>query len=159
MVFANMKRWGAPLVRDCETAKSLSLEETLARGLNLARQHPEVAKVWPVVLAKHRDRVDLMKLRQFAGQLGQKKALGFFLALCGNLMNDSTLAAFSARVRDRRFRKMEDFFLLNRGERARRLADQNTPKLARAWLFRINMSLESFRTCLQKHAGSRVDQG
>jgi len=149
-VFGNLKHWGAPLVRRATMAEELSLEETLAYSLELARRHPEVARVWPVVLAKHRREVDLPELESLAYRLGQKKALGFFLSLCGSLMGEPELMARARQLRDARFRKVEDFFLLELGDRARVLAEQNTPKLAKEWFFRMNMPMESFRTFFEK---------
>lgn len=153
VVAANLKRWGAPLLRTGRHTERLSLEETLGYGLGLARRRPEVARVWPVVFARHRGAVEMGELEALAYRLGQKRALGFFLALCGALLADPALTARSRRLRDARFRRTEDFFVLERGRRARALAERNTPRLAKMWLFRMNMSLESFRTHLEKFAG------
>jgi DNA-binding transcriptional ArsR family regulator len=152
-LFRNLRRWGAPLVRTGSGREDLSLEETLAYGLPLARRHPEVARVWPVVLARHRSEVDLEDLAARAVRLGEKRALGFFLALTGRLLRDRGLSRAGRRLRDRRFRTTEDFFLRERGPRARALAERRTPSLARQWRFRMNMPLESFESHFGKHVG------
>lgn len=149
-VYGNLRRWGAPLMEAGTPAKELSLEETLARALSLARHRPEVARVWPVVLAKHRTEVDLDHLEALANRFGQKKALGFFLALSGRLLGDRRLSRTASRLRDDRYKKVEDFFRLDRGERARKLAGRNTPALAKRWLYRMNMPLESFESTFRK---------
>ena len=150
-LYRNLRRWGAPLIRTGSGREDLSLEETLAYGLALARRRPEVARVWPVVLARNRSAVDLGDLTAQAVRLGEKRALGFFLALTGRLLRDPGLSRSERRLRDDRFRRTEDFFLLDHGPRARALAARRTPSLARRWHFRMNMPLESFESLFEKH--------
>lgn len=149
-LYGNLKRWGAPLVKGGPPARNLPLEETLGRALLLARQHPEVARVWPLVLARNRNATDLGELERVARSLGQKRTLGFFLALTGRLSRDPSLAKFAKRFRDDRTRRAEDFFLFPQGDRARGLAEENTPSLAREWFFRMNMPVEGFESLFQK---------
>jgi len=146
----NLKRWDAPLLEPGTPGKELSLDETLARALSLARSRPEVARVWPVVIAKHSSEVDLPRLQVLANRLGQKKALGFFLALSGHLLSDRQLARAASRLRDGRYKRLEDFFRLDRGKRARTLAERNTPALATRWLYRMNMPIEDFEATFRK---------
>lgn len=155
MLFWNLKQWGAPLTREGKSGRKLSLEETLGYGLSLARHHPELARVWPVVFAKNRAALDLAALVRLGRRLGQKRALGFFLSLSRKLLNDPRLAKTERALRDERFRKTEDFFVLERGRRARKLAEKRTPSLAREWHFRMNMTLESFRAPFEKFVGTR----
>lgn len=150
MLFWNLRRWGAPLTREGKPGRKLSLEETLAYGLSLARRHPELARVWPVVFAKNREALDLGVLVRLSRRLGQKRALGFFLSLTRRLLNDARLAKTERDLQDHRFRKTEDFFFLERGRRARELAEKRTPPVARDWHFRMNMPLESFRGPFEK---------
>lgn len=153
-LYGNLKRWGAPLVRGDASGRDLSLEETLGRALILARQHPEVARVWPVALARNRQRVDLGELELVARSLGQKRTLGFFLTLTGKLLHDPLLTRFANRLHDGRTRRMENFFLVARGERARRLAEENAPRPARDWHFRMNLPMESFESLFRKFVKS-----
>ena len=150
-LFRNLRRWGAPLMRTGSGREYLTLEETLACALPLARRHPEVARVWPVVLARNRSAVDLEDLTSRSVRRGEKRALGFFLALTGRLMRDPGLSRVGRCLRDHRVRKTEDFFLLDHGPRARALADRRTPSLARQWRFRMNMPMESFESHFEKH--------
>lgn len=152
-LYWNLKRWGAPLMEAGTPGQRLSLEETLARALSLARHRSEVARVWPVVFAKNRSETNLERLAALANRLGQKMALGFFLALSGRLLDDHTLSRTASRLRDGRYKKVEDFFRMDRGERARELAERNTPALAKRWLYRMNMPLESFESTFRKFVG------
>ena len=152
-VYGSLKAWGAGLAKDTVQAKPLALEETLAYGVALARKDPDVAQTWPVVLAKNRARVDLDRLETLVRRMGQKRALGFLLSLTGLLLKDPTLPAFARRFRDSRVRSAQDFFTLARGKRMQTLAEANSPEVAKEWLFRMNTSLESFRSHFRKFAG------
>ena len=147
----NLRRWGAPLVETGTPGLDLSLEETLAHAVGLSRRRPEVARVWPVVLARNRSGVDLGDLAAAGRRLGQKRALGFLLSLSATLLRDKTLAAFAGHLRDRRSSVVRDFFLTEHGVRARRLAQKRSPALARQWLFWMNMPMESFESFFRKH--------
>jgi len=152
-VYGSLKSWGAGLAKDTAPAKPLALEETLAYGVGLARRDPDVAQAWPVVLAKNRDRVDLDRLETLVRRLAQKRALGFLLSLTGTLLGDPTLATFARRFRDSRVREARDFFTPAKEKRMIALTEANTPDLARAWHFRMNTSLEGFRSHFDKFAG------
>lgn len=149
-LYSSLKHWGAGLARPVRSVRPFPLEETLASGVDLARWDPDVAQAWPVVLAKNRARVDLDRLELLGRRLGQKGALGLLLALTGTLLRDSALQKFAERLRDSRVRRTRDFFRLARGRRARRLAEANTPRLAKSWFFRLNTSLESFQRHFDK---------
>lgn len=154
-VFWNLRRWGAPLVRPGTPGETLSLESTLAYGLRLARSHSDVARVWPVVLAKNLRGMDLPDLVRGASRLGQKRALGFFLELTGRLLGDPALERQGARLRDERFRSTQDFFVGPQGGRARKLAERRTPALAKAWGLRMNMPLDTFESSFEKFVEAR----
>jgi hypothetical protein len=152
-VYGSLKHWGAGLAKGAPPASPLTLEETLAYGVELSRRDPDVMQAWPVVLARHRDRVDLGRLETLVRRLGQKRALGFLLSLTGLFHRDRSLGAYAARFRDSRVHGSDDFFASPRGRRMRSLAEANTPALARAWHFRMNTRLESLRSHFDKFAG------
>ena len=154
-VFWNLRRWGAPLARPGTPGEELSLESTLSHALGLARRHSDVARAWPVVFARNQPAVNLQSLTLLTRRLGQKRALGFFLALTRRLLNDPSLADAEKRLRDDRFRATQDFFLPVGGKRAQKLADRRTPQPAKEWHFRMNMPLESFASSFRKFASSR----
>jgi hypothetical protein len=147
-VYSNLKSWGAGLARNAQSTHQLTIEETLAYGVELARRDPDVAQVWPVVVAKNREHLDLGRLCLLARRLGQKRALGFLLSLTGTLLNDSILLDAALKLRDSRVRRMQDFFRATKGRRARALSEANTPDLARSWFFRMNTSIASFQSHL-----------
>jgi hypothetical protein len=147
----NLKRWGAPLLRAGSARRDLPLEETVARGLALARRNATVAQVLPIVLAKHRRSVDLFRLKELSTASGQKRTLGFYLSLCARLSNEDCWKGAAGSLLDRRVRRIEDFFLTSQGPRARRLADRNTPPLARRWRFRMNLPMHSFESTYRKY--------
>jgi IclR-like helix-turn-helix domain-containing protein len=149
-LYANLRRWRAPLAREGASRKNLSLEETLGHALSLARHHPDVARVWPVVYARNAANVSLPELASVARGMGEKRALGFLLSLTAELLNDRSLARFAGGLRDSRDTRTEEFFLLPRSDRARALEEENTPRHARRWLFRMNMPMESFESLFRK---------
>lgn len=149
-VFSNLKRWHAPLSRDASSRRELSLEETLSRALLLARRHPEVAIAWPVALARNLTQVNLRELEAAARRLGEKQTLGFFLSLTATLLKRESLRQAARRLHDGRMKKPRDFFLMPQGDRASRLAAENTPAPARQWRFRMNLPLRSFESFFEK---------
>jgi hypothetical protein len=149
-LYASMKHWGAGLAREVDGSVPLPVEDTLVQSLPLCRRDPDLAQVWPVVLAKNYSTVDYDRLEVLARHAGQKQAMGFMLSLTGQLMKDSSLSKFAERFRDQRVRKPQDFFLLNRTERSRRSAEEKTPKVAREWFFRMNTPLEGFQSHFDK---------
>ena len=154
-LFWNLRRFDAPLARAGSKGKELTLEETLGHALKLARRYPDVARVWPIVLARHRSEADLDALVRLAGRLREKRTLGFFLSLTRTLMKDPSLSRHESALRDRRMGKTQDFFPAERGERARALADLRTPDVAKRWHFRMNMPMESFQSAFDKFSGAR----
>jgi DNA-binding transcriptional ArsR family regulator len=149
-VFWNLRRFGAPLARVGTKGEELSLESTLAYALRLSRRHADVARVWPVVLAKHLSEVKLEALKRLSGRLGQKQTLGFFVALTRKLLGNQTSGLNEESLHDNRFKKSKAFFLSEESERARQLAELRTPDLAREWQFRMNMPYESFESSFEK---------
>ena len=153
VLYWNLRRMGAPLALAGSKGEPLTKEETLGYSLDLTRRQPEVARVWPVVYARHREELDRQELAHLAGRLGQKRTLGFFLELTGTLLGEPVLPDEVNRGHDRRFRKTQDFFTSESSERARALAELRTPDVAKNWQFRMNMPLESFKTSFDKFGG------
>lgn len=149
-VLANLASLGAPLRTETAPAVDMDPEEAVARGLCLTHRHPTLARAYPVLLARNRDRLDMERLRQRATELGEKQALGFFLELTGTLAKDRQLCSYARTLRDRRIRKTRDFFQARRGRYARFLADQRTPRLARDWCYRMDMDMDNFRRFYSK---------
>ena len=114
-----------------------------------------LARAFPVLLARTRNRLDFEVLRQRATAIKEKQTLGFFLELTAVLTEDQDLRFVAKSLKDRRIKKTRDFFERVQGRRARRLAEQRTPEVARNWNFRIDMDLENFRQLFRKFCDVR----
>lgn len=147
----NLKRRGATFSKQGTPGVVLSLEETLARALDFSRRDPCVAQVWPVVFARNRAAVDVSRLVLLAVEMGQGRALGFLLSVTAWLLGDPTLRCFDVALKDGAPREAENFFLdVGENWRYRELAERNTPEEAREWGFRMNTSLEDFKSHFDK---------
>ncbi len=81
-ILANLASHGAPLRIETVASNELDLEESVAQGLRLSHRLPIVARALPVLLARNRHRLDMTRIEGRAAELGEKRALGFFLQLC-----------------------------------------------------------------------------
>lgn len=135
---------GAPLHASPAETEPPSLESLLVQGARLARSDAAVARSMPVFVWKNRRSLDFASLRREAHRRGEKRAVGFLLALTGALAKDPVLSRAAEEYRDRRVKRTEDFFVRSHSALERRLAEARTPSVARDWHFRMNMTLESF---------------
>jgi hypothetical protein len=104
----------------------------------------------PVFVWQHRRNLNFGSLFSEAHRLGEKRAVGFFLALTGTLGADSNLLDAAEQLRDRRVKKAEDFFKREHSSVERLLAEARTPPVAKEWLFRMNMTMETFASTFAK---------
>ncbi|MCI0602973.1 winged helix-turn-helix domain-containing protein [bacterium] len=147
----NLSKFGAPLGVHGESEVDLSLEETLAYAMKLARRDSTVARVLPVVFAKNKDVVDFPRLEFMARKLEVLPVLGLFLDLTASLLKSQKLHKLAQGYDDRRRKHTENFFVnkkLNRFENE--LAEKNTPPVARSWRFLLNMGMDSFEDLFRK---------
>jgi DNA-binding transcriptional ArsR family regulator len=142
---------GAPLGGPAQARRHPPPEEVLADGLALAHHSPTVARVLPVAFWRQRDRLDYERLERAATLRDERQALGFYLALTGQLGGDRRLVRRASRLRDRRRTALRPFFSGGRGSFARAAAQERSPGVARRWGFLMNMELESFATTFRKH--------
>ena len=142
---------GAPLQAEPATTVG-ALEDTLAEGVHLAHRDPTVARVLPLCVSRARPKLDPQRLLRAAKRVREKQAVGFFLELTGELTKDADLARWAARFRDRRVRRVRDFFEVPPTRGSRELADHRTPEVARRWSYRMNMGLDAFQAPLEKFA-------
>lgn len=148
-----LARYGAPLY-----GSSAGNDETmprpayvLAEALKLSHSDASVARTLPLALWKTRAHLDLSELTRLAVERGQGDTLGFFLDLTSELSGDRALKRASNALRVRPRVRARQFFKVN-SRHERRLADLKTPDVARRWNFRMNMSLDSFRSMFAKAA-------
>lgn len=154
-VLATLASFGAPLSADADPDGSLTPEEAVAQGLRLVHGHPALARAYPVLLTRIRSRLNLERLRQRATELNEKQTLGFLLDLTGTLSNDRQLRSFARTLKDRRIKRVRDFFEGPHGKYSRYLAEHRTSQVAKDWHFRMNMDMDNFRTFYSKFCGAR----
>jgi hypothetical protein len=143
---------GAPLlVSQRPNGRRPPLEEVLAEALVLSHEDATVARVLPLFLSRHGDRLDHGRLVRAATLRNERQALGFFLELTGLLAHHPRLASLAKPLRDRRRTRLRPFFARAQGRMALALARGKTPPLARRWGYLMNMDLDSFASAFRKH--------
>jgi hypothetical protein len=127
----------------------------VVEGVELSHRDGTVASVLPVVLYKQRERLSPDQLVRYARDLGEKRAMGFFLELTTELSGDSRFATWAERLRDRRCSGVRYLFVDDtRSKLAREVAERNTPDVARRWNLRANTGLDAFESMFLKHANA-----
>lgn len=144
-VFRNFHKYGSPLSRPGNPGLDLSLEETLAEGLVMARRFPFVAQVWPVLYARNSEHVNWDELEALARGSGHGDVLGFYAALLGALTGDPWFHEAEDRLADTRPSEPENFFLVPYESMMQELAYRRTPEQARRWNFVMATTLDAFR--------------
>ena len=147
-----LAHYGAPLYGESMLAGRAApdLEKLVVDGLALSRRDPSVTRALPVLLRRRRGDLDLAKLRRLAEDMGRARALGFFLDLTARLSGDRRFRRGAAALRPSTHFPPADFFTTHRGALARALAEQNTPAVARAWGYRMNMGMDAFESMFAK---------
>jgi hypothetical protein len=143
---------GAPLGSPRPKTPPPDLEKALAEALVLSHRDATVARVLPLVLWRQRGRLDLDRLVREASHRDERSALGYFLALAGQLGGDAALVQAARRLHDRRRTKTRPFFAVRLGPHAAAAARRNTPKEALRWGYVMNMGLDSYRGLFTKFA-------
>lgn len=154
-VMADLASLGAPVRGETAPAADVDPEEAVAQGLRLTHSNPTLARVYPVLLARNRNRLKLERLRQRATAIKEKQTLGFFLDLTGDLANDRQLQTFARTLKDHRVKRMRDFFEGPHGKYSQDLANQRTPQVAKDWHFRMDMDMDNFRQTYSKFCEGR----
>ena len=114
--------------------------------MSLSHLDTAVCRVLPLLLWRHRDRLDWDRLVQEATRRDERQALGCFLELAGLLGRDPRLTAAAQPLRDRRRTKPRMFFAGPRGPRAMAATRRTTPKEALSWGYLMNIGVDGFRT-------------
>jgi DNA-binding transcriptional ArsR family regulator len=143
---------GAPLAGQ-RPQEHLGLEDTLLAGLEAARSDGTLLRVLPVVLSKNLGRIDWRVVKEGARSRKLKAELGLLVDLTADLLDKPELRQRVADLHDRR-RRVPRFYPAVRSDFERRLAKERSPAVARRWGFLMNMSVESFRSSLERHRGS-----
>jgi hypothetical protein len=123
----------------------MPLPEALLHGLRVSYTDAEVLLALPGVLARHGRDLDWTDLRERARRMKLKAELGLLLELAAEVAGMPALAGEAGGLRDRR-RSVPRCLPEERSGYERRLADERTPEVARRWGFRMNLTLEAFRS-------------
>jgi hypothetical protein len=142
---------GAPLAGE-HPHEHMKLEDALVAGLQAARCDGTLLRVFPVVLAKNLDHLDWQALKERARRRKLKAELGLLVELTADLLDRPELCRQVADLHDRR-RRVPRYLPEAHSEFERRLAKERSPAVARRWGFYMNMSVESFRSSLERHRG------
>jgi hypothetical protein len=155
-----LRALGAPLLIEAAPARGAPpVEVTLAEGARLARRDATVARALPVAIWKQRETIDWDRLRDEARRVGEKHALGLLIELTAELAGDARLAEEAAPLRDKRVKKLHDFFAGQKNAHERRLAELRTPAAARRWGFRMNQDHDSFASTFRKAQDASILAG
>ncbi len=154
----NLSRYRAPLFNKGCLGTTLSVEETLAQALNLARRRPDVARVWPLVYVRNRDWVDLALLTKHAQDVDALRVLGFYTSLLVLFLEDPQLVELESQLLRTLSleQEMEYFFPDPESARLLVLERKRTPLVAKKWGFWMNATVEWFYGCFMKHGALDV---
>lgn len=141
---------GAPVGSRDPGTPTPPFERVFAAALALSHRDATVARVLPVVAWRHRQHLDMGRLKQEATRCDEKQALGYFLELAGRLGGDSRLLGAARSLTDKRRTRSRMFFAGQHGPRELAQTRLNTPKEAKKWGYLMNMSVDSFRSTFDK---------
>jgi hypothetical protein len=150
-----LRSLGAPLTAEPAAEPVASIEATLVEGAKLAHRDATVARAMPLCFWNTRSIIDLERLKEAAKRGREKQAVGFFLALTGQLGGDRRLTHWAKAFKDSRVRAVHDFFDVPTTTSGRRRATEMTPAVARRWKYRMNMGVDSFQSLFDKFAHDR----
>ncbi len=152
-----LAHYGAPLVGQSLVAGRVppELEKVVVEGLALSRRDASVARALPVLLWRRRADLELAKVRRLAASKGRERVLGFFLDLTARLSGDRRLRNAATTLRRTRPAIRTKFFAEPESRLARMVAEERTPPVARAWGYRMNMPMDSFRSLFDKFRALR----
>lgn len=156
-VLTSLAALGTPLILSpalgADALRTLPLEITIVEGVDLARRDATLARALPVAIHHARKEVDLGRLLSEARQNSDPHAVGLLLELTGMLGPTERLRQAAESFRDRRRTRVQDFFLAANTPLQRKLAELNTPEVARRWGFRMNLGLDAFEATFRRFVG------
>lgn len=147
-VRAEIQSLGAPLYGT--PAKVDDLEGTLVRAFELSRRDATVACVLPLCLYYSAYKLDSDRLLSLSKCEIDKRVAGFFLDLTYRITKDACFHSWSQKFQVDV--SEEQPFFEEKTVFSRKLAEQNTPAVARVWGWRMNMGLDAFESMFEKHA-------
>lgn len=147
--------YGAPLL-GVPPKETMSREDALLRGLQLARRDATVMRVLPVVLARQAKRLNWDHLVDRAKNANLRAEVGMLVDLAEDSTRSDVLKGpqevVTRALADRRRKALHPFFV-HTGKAQRRFAKEHTPTAAARWGFAMDITEESFRSFAEKHRG------
>lgn len=139
--------YGAPLWSSGRPTQ-LSLEEAVTRGLALARHHPSLLRVLPVVLFNNRSRLTWDELRSRAADL---RALGMLLDLTAEVTGVELFRSWACALSECMSQEPPTpFFERSRGGRYLELAQLRTPGVVKKWGFLMATPIDDFQAAVRR---------
>ncbi len=103
-VMESLAHFGAPMGARRKARRHLTLEATLVKALSLAKRAPALLEVLPVVVVKHRKRLDWPTIKEEARRLKLKSELVMVVELAADASGLTGLEAQVTDLRDHRRR-------------------------------------------------------
>lgn len=129
-------------------------EELLVKAVVLAKDNSSLLRTLPLLAKRLGSGLSAPQLVYWSKQHHVDRELGFLLDLTANLSGDKKYSTLARQLKDKRWSKQSSF--LKREENLKgfqaKLAEQNTPELAKKWFLTLNMGLDSFRSTYLKFA-------
>jgi len=152
--------YGAQLVSAFPPPENLpSATDAVLQSMKVLSEDPAMAGTLPVVLWKNRSDLDPARLVDDARSVGEGQRMGFMLEMTTALSGDERFAHWAATLRDKRVRRMRNFFRSDRTKQSpyhKQMLELHTPDLARRWGFLMNMSMQTFEDYFRKGRAAHV---
>lgn len=140
---------GAPLLAD-EAPSRLAVEDAFVAALALSHEAPTLLRALPVFVVRNEATLDWTRVQAEARERGLEAELGLVLDVTRSLAPSVKLAGLAEALPHGPPTEPR-FFFAPRSRWDRELAEAQTPEVARRWGFVLNMTLDAFRTLLEKH--------
>lgn len=145
----SLASYGAPLAVE-KAEPHFTLVETFIRAVELARRDGTVLRVLPSFVSAQRSRLDWREVTGEARRRKLKSEVGFVVELTAKLQHWPVPVEVLA-LKDGR-RTTRRYFPEVRSSYERPLAEKRSPDVAATWGLWVNMSEDTFRSTLEKHA-------
>ena len=141
---------GAPVLAARAAKRNGSVEQMLVEAVTRAHEDPALARALPVAFYRQRDRVNPERLALAAQAGAEKAAVGLFLELTAQVSGDRRFSEWARPLRDRRVRVKRPFFYSTAAAVQAATVPDRSPPVARRWGFRLDYSLDDFRSLFEK---------
>jgi hypothetical protein len=141
---ADLALWRARLAPEAD------VERILVRALQRTHEDAATLRVLPLFLWRARPAMDWPRVVTESRQVGVLQELGLVTELAARASQEPELQVLADALWLIAPKTTRDFFAV-RSPSERRVAELNTPEVARRWGFVLNMGEASFRSTFEKH--------